>query len=441
LKRRRPFVLCFAIIFFSLLYRDAVPQVTVADKRLLNIPLDAIEIEGNDVTRKEIILREMHLRVGAVAGRSLLEADLLRVRDLNLFNRVEFLLTERDGKNVLIIRVTEKWYIFPLPYWNFKDNDPNELVYGFRYLQQNFRGRNESLTVDLWSGADRGYHWSHLNPWVQGTPGLSRSVAFSQVTKSSRRLDLQSQDLEEHHTSAEMKIGKRWSIESTSEVGVKFRLVRAEDPRLLAGSGGLDRILEAQSLSFWDLRDSRIYPQKGIFLQGQLLYGWLLDSNGSYRRIALDARKYVQFHEVTLALRAQWSPGWGDVPPYDWFVAGDTSPIRSAGLSDEGISFWKASFETRKILYPVRYFTWEHAPFLKRYFRNLEYGLAASLFVDAGDIYTQAKSVTGSSVSWGYGGGLLFMLPYVNIFRVELSLNPELPLRKARVSARLGISF
>lgn len=439
--RRRLLVFCFTFVLFSLLSRDARPQVTVVDNRLLNIPVDVIEIEGNEVTREEIILREMHLGVGALASRSLLEADLLRVRDLNLFTRVEFLLTERDGKNVLIIRVTEKWYIFPLPYWNFKDNDPNELVYGFRYLQQNFRGRNESLTLDLWSGADRGYHWSHLNPWVQGTPALSRSVAFSQVTKASRRLDLQSRDLEEHHTSAEMKIGKRWSIESSSEVGVKFRLVRADDPQLLAGDGGLDRILEMQCLSFWDLRDSRIFPQKGIFLQGQFLNGWLLDENENYQRIALDMRKYLQFRELIIAMRAQWSPGWGDVPPYDWFVAGDTSPFRSAGLSDEGISFWKTSFEIRKILYPLHYFTWNHAPILKRYFRNLEYGLAASLFVDIGDIYTQTKSITGSSLVRGFGGGLLLMLPYVNIFRVELSMNPELPMRKARVAARLGISF
>ncbi len=425
----------------SLFHRDAMPQVTVKEDRLLTIPLDAIEIEGNEVTRKEIILREMHLRVGAVASRNSLEIDLLRIRDLNLFNRVEFILTEQNGKNILIVRVTEKWYIFPLPYWNFKDNDPKELVYGFRYLQQNFRGRNESLTVDLWSGSDRGYHWSHLNPWVQGTPALSRSVAFSQITKSSRRLDLQSLDLEEHHTSAELKIGKRWSIESTSEAGVKFRLVRADDPRQLAGSGGLDRILEVQCVSFWDLRDSRIYPQKGFFLQGQLVSGWLLDGEGNYRRIALDARKYMQLHKLTLAIRTQWSPGWGAVPPYDWFVSGDSFPIRSAGLSDEGISFWKASLETRMILFPIRYFTWEHAPFLKRYFRNLEYGLAVSLFADVGDIYTQAKSIAVSSISTGFGGGLLFMLPYVNIFRVELSMNPELPLRKARVSARLGIAF
>lgn len=429
----------WALVFCASL---SCAQVFVESPRLLGKPIDTIEITGNPVTRAEIILREMKTHPGSKANVERLELDLLRIRALGLFSHVEFSLTEREGRSVLVISVNEEWYIFPLPYWDFKDNDPEKPIYGFRYRQNNFRGRNETLVVSLWSGADRGFLFSHNTPWMKGTPGLSRAVDFSQHTTKSGRLAVKDLNLEERHSSAEVRVGKRWTIELFSEIGARFRLVEAGNRLQLATGGQLDRILEAKATAYWDQRDLRIFPRRGFFIGGTFINGWILDGSDRYQRVILDLRGYLPLRKrISGAARFTWQPGWGNVPPYDWIVVSDTSPLRSSNLSDEGTSYYGFSLETRMDLLPLRQFTWEKAPLLPQYFKNLEYGLSAEVFLDAGDAYLQNAAPTWSSLLWGYGAGLLFQLPYIDVFRLELSLNPEYSLREARLSGKVEISF
>ncbi len=64
--RRRLEHLPFALLLSLLVLPGAwlMAQVKVDDPTLLNEPLSVIEIAGNQVTKREIILREMQLRAG-----------------------------------------------------------------------------------------------------------------------------------------------------------------------------------------------------------------------------------------------------------------------------------------------------------------------------------------------------------------------------------------
>lgn len=432
-------ILLIALGFFKI--PQVFGQVFVDDPSLLGRTIAQIEISGNRVTKKEIIQREMKLKPGDQADLERLEIDQLRVQSLDIFSRVEFNLIQRQGEVVLIITVTEEWYIFPLPYWELTNDTPPKIIYGFRYEQRNFRGRDETVIVDLWSGADRGFHISHNNPWVAGTPMLGRSINLYQKTQTSRLLAFRGKDLEERHSVAEVRMGKRWTIELTSEVGAKFRLVQAENPLQLASGGQLDRLFEAQLLTIWDGRDLRTFPRRGLYFGTGFAQGWILNDCDQYRSFSFDLRTYVPYKDLSLCTRFQWQPGMGNVPPYDWFIVEDTAPIRSSKLADEGDSFLMGSLELRVELYHLRYYTWRHAPVLKQYFRNLKYGLASELFLDAGDAYQGDKSVTVGSLMWGFGFGLLLRVPYVDVIRLETSWNPEYSFADARFSWRLSVSF
>jgi len=421
--------------------RTAQAQLSIDDPALLNQRLDDVRIVGNRITKAEIILREMITQPGSVTDERRLRADLHRVEDLNLFNRVEFRLARLQDQTVLIITVTEEWYIFPQPYWLFKDNDPEQMIYGFRYMQKNFRGRNETLNLDLWNGYDRGFSFAHSNPWVQNTPELSRRVELRHGTAGSRREALKDLGVEERHSSAGVLVGKRWTIDLSSYLGGSFRLIRGEHPLQTASPGMIDRLMELRTGIVWDARDSHIFPRSGVYLEGGVINGWIMNTAQGYRRLNLDARWYYPFTGWALASRLHWVPGWGNLPPYDWIFMNGTSPLRSARLEDEGNSFYMASLEARVDLIPVRYFTWKSAPLFKQYFRNLGFGLSSELFVDAGDAYFSGHDATRTHMHWGYGGGLLFILPYVDVVRLELSWNPEYSWDATQYSFKTNISF
>ena len=123
-----------------------------------------IEIKGNNITKKNIITRELDFSVND----TLLYSDLLKkieysrenLKNLRLFNLVEIDLKEKkdvDKKYVKIIvsiSLTERWYIWPFPifevydrnfnvWWSeFKESDYSDfsrINYGIFLNWENFR--------------------------------------------------------------------------------------------------------------------------------------------------------------------------------------------------------------------------------------------------------------------------------------------------------------
>ncbi len=417
-------------------------QVSVAADSLLGRRLDRIEIRGNLVTQDEIILREMELKPGGYVTREQLELDRRHVAGLDLFSRVEFRLQERAGQTVLVVLVTEEWYIFPFPFWDLKPGETPRWTYGFRFVQKNFRGRAETLRARLWGGADRGFRFSHRNPWVKGTPNFTRSLDLFQVTKTCENLELKDLGLEARHTGVQMLFGRRWTRELSMSVGSRFRLVRGEDPRQMASDGEIDRLLELLVSVIYDDRDLRQYPRRGKYFNAWFSHGWLTGTPDRFERFSFDLRRYLPLRDdLSICARLLWMPAWGTLPPYDWTIIKSSNLIRSANLSDEGKSFFLGSLELRFDLLKLRYFSWDEAPFLKRYFRNLQYGLAMELFFDLGDAYQSRWEISRRSLLEGYGAGLLLRLPYLDVLRLEASWNPHYAFNRMNWSWKIGVSF
>jgi outer membrane protein assembly factor BamA len=439
---RRFLWLAWTLVFllFDGLMNFSRAQVFIENNALLRHPLAVIEITGNSTTQEEIILRELESKIGAVPSRSLLRKDRLRLQGMNLFNRVEFSLVGSPERSVLVIQVTEKWYILPLPFWYFKDQDPHKLVYGFRYYQRNFRGRNETLSMTFWSGADRGYSFIHYNPWMKNTPQLSRFVELFQVTRTSRRSVVDGK--EERASRLGLGLGKRWSVHFASEVTGRFRLVKGVDSLQMAGTDLLDRIVETSVGSVMDLRDLATFPMDGFYFGAGFLNGWIFKSDRQYQRLFLEARGYFPLRDrISLASHLSWTPGWGYVPPYDWFYLREIGPIRSPGAYGEGKSSYRFIIEGRFDLTGLHYFTWKRAPFFPQYFRNLEYGLAAELFFDAGDAYNDPSQTGWRAMRQGYGVGLMLRLPYLSIMRLEVAANPRRSVKDVSFAVRSAVSF
>lgn len=162
----------FRILFYSLILfacaAHAQDEVLVA----------SLTFEGNKITRERILLREMTFRQGQTLSREKLNYHLERsksnVWNLELFNFVE-IDTCWYGRNEVdvVVRVTERWYVWPIPFVEFADRNLREwwedkrwdrLDYGADIKWSNFRGANETVVLQLRFGYNNRYQLRYKIP-------------------------------------------------------------------------------------------------------------------------------------------------------------------------------------------------------------------------------------------------------------------------------------
>lgn len=78
-------------------------------------------------------------------------------------------LIHGNGKNTLLIEVTELWYIWPSIYLEKDENDLGDaerMAYGLRISHNNFRGRREQLFLVGLLGYKRGGKLYWYSPYI-----------------------------------------------------------------------------------------------------------------------------------------------------------------------------------------------------------------------------------------------------------------------------------
>lgn len=132
------------------------------------VTVGTITVEGDKITHKPIIYREIEFAEGDVLTEQELDEKIVKSRQ-NLLNRSLFNFVtistdyEQDVCNILV-SVVERWYIWPIPIVEYADRnfnvwwetkDFNRLNYGVDLRVENFRGRMENLNIIVKGGYDR----------------------------------------------------------------------------------------------------------------------------------------------------------------------------------------------------------------------------------------------------------------------------------------------
>jgi len=142
--------------------------------------VDRVLIIGNKVTKQRIIERELSLKPGDSIRANILQSTLLwdknKLYNLRLFNTASVRALDMGNDHIdLLVEVTERWYIFPLPifelsdrnfneWWNNYNHDLTRINYGLRIYKYNFRGRNESLRLTAQFGFYRKFDLQYRIP-------------------------------------------------------------------------------------------------------------------------------------------------------------------------------------------------------------------------------------------------------------------------------------
>lgn len=382
------------------------------------IPVDTILINGNDKTRDEVILRE----VPYTFPDTLHADDLLiirrRIQNLFLFNQVEVYAVNNGSLEALLIDVKETWYIYPVPILFINERDWDKISYGFQLSHFNFRGMNEKLNVGGWAGYNPSFFLNYRNPWI----GKNSKFIFG-IGLSKKRVENKFFDFDEQHLGAAVTFGKRFGLNSTIEASFDIRRIEFPEPfRTFLVSDSERDLVPQMSLSFrHDRRDLYEYPMSGYYLNWQFIRTGFTDSQPQYWRWQFDHRLYVKLsRRISIGGRNLLKLNRGRLPIYDRIFIGYSDRIR--GYFDRVFTAQNLMLQNVELRVPltrIRYFSWKKAPAFSKLFQGLKYGLSMGFFIDSGIVWDRTEQISPERLFSGYGGGLHFHLPYINLIRVE----------------------
>jgi len=193
--------LFIATLFFIGFQSQAIGQYKIAK----------IDIEGNAKTKSYIILRELPYKIGSfIAEDSISQLNLLAKQQLfntSLFNDVQVTAEKNDSLQLNIkIKLSERWYFFPIPYFRWVDRNFNEwwneqhhsfdrVNYGINLRQSNATGNNDRLTVGLVTGYSNQlalrYQFPYLDKKLKFGMGIGLQYFTQKELNSSTYLDKQ----------------------------------------------------------------------------------------------------------------------------------------------------------------------------------------------------------------------------------------------------------
>lgn len=197
-----------ATTVYSQLIEKAPPSpVTViappADSLTALVLISDILIEGYKKTRPYIIEREIPFKKGQYILRSDLQSKLTlckqQLMNTTLFVDVEAKAISVDSSDIFVtIRVKERWYLFPVPYfrivsrnfntwWVEENHNLNRVEYGLKFMQNNVSGRNDNLNAWFISGFTRQFSVRYDNPNIDNKLKHGINIGFG--VKSNRELN------------------------------------------------------------------------------------------------------------------------------------------------------------------------------------------------------------------------------------------------------------
>ncbi|MCK5372274.1 MAG: BamA/TamA family outer membrane protein, partial [Cyclobacteriaceae bacterium] len=261
------------------------------------VQVDKVFIIGYKKTKEHIIRRELSIFDGQLLPRSELEeaiqADKRRLMNTKLFLSVDINVIDLSEEKVdIIIRVSERWYFFPIPifqladrnfteWWVNQNADFSRVDWGIKLRHFNFRGRREILNLTAQFGYTKLFRLSYLFPYIDkkqklglsfyGGYATNKNIAYK--TMAHRQQFLDSEDVLRERWNGGVSLRFRPDFYSSHSFGVHYSSVNIADsvieynPNYFC-DGSNHQSYFALSYDFtWDFRDFVSYPLSGAYLK------------------------------------------------------------------------------------------------------------------------------------------------------------------------------
>lgn len=262
--------------------------------RIEYLIINKIDISGNKITKPYIITRELQFHQGDTVFKSNID-KLLKESQENIFNTSLFNFVTIDTNIIrrylinININVIERWYLWPFPVFEFadrnfnswlKDSDFSKLNYGLYLIQENFRGKNETIKFLLRFGYEQRYAIYYEAPYInkKQTFGIAVDAGYAQsheVPVSTINDTLHFYKDENNYPKKEFfssfSLIHRKSIHNTHYLSLSFSGYKFADTLLkISPDYSYQNQTEVRFLSFIykyksDFRDYKHYPLNGYY--------------------------------------------------------------------------------------------------------------------------------------------------------------------------------
>jgi len=449
----------FLLIGISLSYGQT-PQDSTLDA--ITIEIGNIYIAGNEKTREEIILRELDIKPGDLYKGSdflvTLEKDRQKLINTQLFVTVELVpLMMSPTEADILIRLQERWYIFPVPifrladrnfteWWVNQNRDFSRVNWGLQLFHTNLTGRNDRLTGRVQFGFTQQFAMRYSVPYIDKQQRLGISFGGSYATNKTigitssgqRQVFYGSEDVVRTVSGGFVSLIHRPSFYTRHAFDIAFNHTNAQDtvaqinPNYL-GDGRVDQRYFRLGYTFTrDLRDFIAYPLSGSYLRlsaNQFGLGIFEDLNmfttrGSYGKYFDLGKEFFQ------ANRLEVFKNWGDQIPYLNRSGFGYSPDFIRGYERFVVeSDFLISYRTA-----IKWRFLEGVQNLNErsiipQFRTLPYAFYFNIFMDvgfAGDpLLNTENNFLNNKMLASFGLGVDLVTYYDFVMRVEASINRE----------------
>lgn len=259
-----------------------------------SLNIGEIKIEGNFVTSKTVIYRELTFKINGYVGRG--EIEYLKQTSINnlnktaLFNFIEISTDEiQTGILSVKVKLTERWFIWPNVYLNHTDSnfsewwrtkDLNKLEYGFGLKVDNFRGMKETVKLNYRFGNftkyELEYNGIHLDKAERHLLSLKATYAEQNflpfVIESNKLLNLKTEYKLLSSKNFAIRYKYRKAYFNSHSLGLGYSNYKIADtilnlnPLFLGLNNQLQRYLNLEYEFIRDTRDSHFYPKTGYML-------------------------------------------------------------------------------------------------------------------------------------------------------------------------------
>ena len=445
------------IIFFILLFLNTfclfaqeVDSLKVATPDLFLVQLDkesiikidTIIVVGNKLTDEKIILKELSFSVNDSINLSMIEYNELRVYDIGLFTQVKFFIFQDENeRNTLQIHINERWYLFPYPIFGFKERNWDNIFYGLGVAHINFLGLNQKIFASVVLGYDPSARLHYVNPnFIKKDYTIDAQVLYSKTKNKSYGERGIIDDFNENWYSARVLLGHRIDIYKHVRVNLGYKCLELSESvadRTIS-QNGKDEYFHMGVAGDINTTDLREFPMQGEYIALYLhKYGFGF-SEIDFLQAGMDVRKYIPLansHSLCFRVFTNISIG-SRIPYYSKFYFGYGERLRGSFKEiKEGENILGLFTEYRIILLGPKHLILEDMPMPQ--LAVLRYGLAASFFIDAGEVWDK-KMFKWNKLDIGCGFGLNFLLPYSTVLRAEVGFNSSF---KGKFIFDVGVSF
>lgn len=418
-----------SILLSAFIYAEEADSLIISGNT--KVVVDSIEIRGNETTEEFIILREMTFEEGDTVTAKMLDYNRERVYSLGLFNFVKVYLIEKEEDHVIcVIDVKESWYVYPIPFLNFKEKSWDKVSYGINLRYRNFRGRNETINAKVSLGHDPNYSLSYFNPVLSEDYDIFMHV-FTSLGKAGNNSDraerLHGSDFEYNTINGGFRVGKRIDQFNSASLMFNYNYIEApaENYESITASGRrVDAFPELGLVYQYDTRDLAQFANDGLYIRMQYKHLGFEVNDIDYNVFTFDFREYRTILDFIAKWRVNYRHTYGKlVPYYDHSFLGLGEFVRGhRDDKQEGNNYILASVEAA---YPVvdEFDLEVDLPLIPTRLTSARIAIHLTTFADAGSAYDNEVGLNFNNFysGWGFGLSILF-LPY-NALRLEYAFD------------------